>query len=453
MSLSPKLFIVFTLLSGAVLILIGVLALTLAPNMIDRKMDYLGYDRDTAELNAMTKKWLHPPYDMRMYFWLFTIINEKEILKGVKPEVKEIGPFTFIEYQQKVFHQFDRNDTRVGIVCCYFYLACCKLVDFALLGSLHKMAIEAVLTAQKRESPFITVTVGEALFDGYHDPLLDLVCNNHSLISALCQLAKIPARIGFFYGQNNTDDGLYEVHTGLGAPWNIGKLCTVEVITWNNLTMLPETTWQSKYARMINAGCLPAGLLDIGHCQPGEPRVYLSQAHFLNSPYDVWSSVSGLAKPTFENDDTFVDLEATSGVPVNAKRVMQLNIGMVKGNLNILVNTTNVIIPVLWMNETASFDEGTRDQLLNELLFSKSVDYITCLWNLECHIMFCFFRHFAFILGITLLSIGILVWFGLVAVIAIYSVKRCQVEMPHSEDQQAIMQNEYEDTEGEAIGN
>ncbi|KHJ75468.1 hypothetical protein OESDEN_24916 [Oesophagostomum dentatum] len=101
-----------------------------------------------------------------------------------------------------------------------------KLVDFASQGFWQKLAIDAVLSIwgkEFRESPFVNVTVREALFDGYHDPLIDLVCKN-LVLQALCNALSIPHRIGFFYKQNNTDDGLYEVSTGLNAPWNIGKV-------------------------------------------------------------------------------------------------------------------------------------------------------------------------------------------------------------------------------------
>ncbi|VDN36329.1 unnamed protein product [Cylicostephanus goldi] len=67
------------------------------------------------------------------------------------------------------------------------------------------------------------VTVREALFDGYHDPLIDLVCRRQ-ILEQLCKALSIPQRIGFFYKQNNTDDGLYQVSTGLNEPWNIGQV-------------------------------------------------------------------------------------------------------------------------------------------------------------------------------------------------------------------------------------
>ena len=121
-----------------------------------------------------------------------------------------------------------------------------KLVDIAQKGMLYKFAIQAVLTAVSRETAFIEVKAREALFDGYEDPIISSVCNN-PVLKFLCDNGSIPKRIGFFYKQNNTDDGSYEIHTGLGEPSDIGKL-----FSWNNMTSLPNGTWDSPYARMIN---------------------------------------------------------------------------------------------------------------------------------------------------------------------------------------------------------
>ncbi|VDM70928.1 unnamed protein product [Strongylus vulgaris] len=80
-------------------------------------------------------------------------------------------------------------------------------------------------------------------------------------------------------------------------------------------------------------GCLPKGLLDISRCLPGSPRVYISQPHFFNAHRAVISSVDGMRAPSKKDDDTFVKVEPTSGVPIHANKLTQINIGMTKGEL------------------------------------------------------------------------------------------------------------------------
>lgn len=56
-----------------------------------------------------------------------------------------------------------------------------------------------------------------------------------------------PSKILIFLQQNGTTDGIYEVDAGVPSPSKIGHL-----YTWNNMTEMPEGTWDTKYARMIN---------------------------------------------------------------------------------------------------------------------------------------------------------------------------------------------------------
>ncbi|CAB3401826.1 unnamed protein product [Caenorhabditis bovis] len=490
---------------GLVLAIVGILCIIGFPiDSLVRKQilenDYLGYTTDengTEILTNMTATWLKPQYKMQLNIWMFNVTNVDDVLhRHAKPNLQEIGPFVFDEKQEKVYHKFAANDTRVFYKNQKLYFfnknASCeachlninvtipnvvfqKLVDAAedtIFGIRIRFAIESILKLVK-EGPFITVSVNDALFNGYHDPIVDLVCKNQ-ILSILCTSNIITKRVGFFYGQNGTTDGTYEVDTGKPSPFNIGK-----VYSWNNMSMMPEDVWDSPYARMINGSdgqvfspmlqrekrlsvfvsqlcrsiqleyvkdvavagvpswrytapsdlydpaipanrdfcnkhgtpryfdnttiqienCLPAGIIDLSRCQAGSPRVYLSQPHFYKSPKELWHAVSGLAVPSDANDNTYVDLEPNAGVPTQAKRTVQINVGMVKGSLSITENTTNVIVPVLWMNETAFFDDGTREQLSS--IFGV--------------------KHYSFIGGVASLLVGVLTWLAVFVVIIAFS--------------------------------
>ncbi|CAB11566.3 Sensory neuron membrane protein 2 [Caenorhabditis elegans] len=487
------------LAAAGVLLLIGIpIDRIVNRQVIDQ--DFLGYTRDengTEVPNAMTKSWLKPLYAMQLNIWMFNVTNVDGILKRhEKPNLHEIGPFVFDEVQEKVYHRFADNDTRVfyknqklyhfnknaSCPTCHLDMKVTipnivfqKLIDAAdvtIFGVRIKFAIESVLKMVS-EAPYITVKVSDALFDGYEDPIIDIVCKN-KILQFLCETNSLQRRVGFFYGQNGTTDGIYEVDAGVPSPSKIGHL-----YTWNNMTEMPEGTWDTKYARMINGtdgqlfspmlkredrltifvpqicrsiqmeytkdvavngvpswryappldlydpalpqnrafcnkngmpryfdnttvqieNCLPAGLIDLSRCQAGNPRVYLSNPHFYNSPMELWHSVTGLSVPTASNDLTVVDIEPTAGVPTQAKRIMQINVGMVKGSLSVTENTTNVVVPVLWMNETAYFDQGTRDQLIN--IFNA--------------------KHYSFIGGVISLSLGLIAWLAVFVVIIVYS--------------------------------
>ena len=133
-----------------------------------------------------------------------------------------------------------------------------KLIEYANSSSILRFLIEEAVKIEN-ETAFVTVRVGDLLFDGYKDKLVSAICNK-PLAQTICRAVGIPERIGLFYGvcfyfrvidnsnfqQNNTDDGLYEINTGLKDRSLIGKL-----YSWNNLTRLSNSTWYGPKAREI----------------------------------------------------------------------------------------------------------------------------------------------------------------------------------------------------------
>ncbi|KAJ1348673.1 CD36 [Parelaphostrongylus tenuis] len=524
MSFCRKIILACSVLIGLVAVIIGIIVLTVIEGAVNKTVlsrDYLGYEsfNGSKRLNPMTERWARPPYFMQLQVWMYDLVNEAEVLRGAaKPRVRQVGPFTFLEHQWKSPIHFDKNDSRVFYRNNHVYyfndsLSCpdCllsrrvtipnvvfqKLVDFAARGYFEKFLVGIVLNAVKTESPFVNVTVEEALFKGYHDPLLDFICSR-KVLQTLCDFVQVPKHIGFLYGQNGTDDGLYEVSTGLGDAFEISK-----VFTYNNLTVMPESTWDSADAREIRGtdgqlfppflqenqdleifagpicrtvtlefreksefrdvvayryalpshiydpsiatnrgfcnknntptyfnssvqipGCLPKGFLDIGRCLPGAPRIYISQAHFLNSDREVQFSVDGMDIPDEANDNTFIEVEPTTGVPINVKRITQINVGMRKGNLRMTSNMNNVILPVLWMNETIRFDNGTRAQL-GQLISIKRLLFVS---------------------GVSLLTVGLLIWFAVIVTFVVFTI------LEHRrEDEQGLLQDGAAEEEIEDI--
>ncbi|KAH7731575.1 CRE-SCAV-3 protein [Aphelenchoides avenae] len=434
------------LIAGSAFVALGLGLLFLLPGFVTKqvaKEDYLGRDGN-GTYNMMFKKWQKPEYSMLFEVWTFDVENSADVLKsGSKPHLRQKGPYVFIESQEKKWFEFEQNDTRIFYRNSRQYtynesLSCAncslsdkvtvpnilfqKLVDVALTGKWVKFAIEEALKIEG-ETAFITVSVGELLFEGYKDPLVSSICD-HNVIKPICTSYGVPDRIGLFYGQNNTDDGAYEVDTGLNGARDIGR-----VYSWNNMTKLSAKYWYGSQARMINGtdgqlfkpqiqsgeelpvftgqicrsialdhvgeakiqdvptyryspsastndmalqkamgfcnpnspeyfndttvqpkGCSPQGIMDISSCVPSSPRIYVSQPMFLDAPKAL-------------RDATFIDIEPVSGVVVQALRRSQLNVGTLHGNLDMLKNLKTTIVPIIWMNETALFDQDTRDEL------------------------------------------------------------------------------------------
>lgn len=500
---------------GSILVIVGSLALTVVPYFIAgevSKRTFLGFDNN-GSYNEMTQKWMEPPYEMSLQIWVFSVTNVPDVLtNGAYPKLIEKGPYTFVLHQRKSKMVFMRNDTQVLYRTgqTYFFnstLSCstCSLsdkvtipnpifqfiVDLALRGRAIKGVIELVLSRFPGETPFISTTVREMLFDGFEDPIISAVCS-FVLVKPFCDLEKIPERIGFFTGQNETDDGEYLVDTGLLNAKYLGK-----VYKYNTHSELPNSTWYSPQARMINGtnqifppdlssserlymflgqmkrsiylqyqrtskvggvptwrfitppelydptlpenkgfcnpdsprffdnetqpdGCLPKGFLDMSSTQLGHPRIYMSGSHFYNSPSTVYKIFDNFTEPSAKHDEAQYDIEPITGVIVRVKQRSQINIGMLSSNLKILSKMRNMIVPVLWFNETVCFDNGTRDELLNSLVLVRTTTNIV---------------------GIALLTLGLVL---LAAFIVLLVVDEC-LKKDSDDEEQLIVNAEPND--------
>nr|CAD2156911.1 unnamed protein product [Meloidogyne enterolobii] len=109
------------------------------------------------------------------------------------------------------------------------------------------------------------------------------------------------------------------------------------------------------------SGCAPSGLLDMSTCLPGQPRILWSNSHFLNAPSALL--LEGMNLPSIKNDYSYFDIEPITGVVVGVQQKSQLNLGMLRGDLSITRNMRDLIVPIIWINESAIIDSKTREQL------------------------------------------------------------------------------------------
>uniref|UniRef100_A0A914LXH1 Uncharacterized protein n=1 Tax=Meloidogyne incognita TaxID=6306 RepID=A0A914LXH1_MELIC len=449
------LFIILAVV-GLISAVLGFLSFIFVPKFIDcqiKEKTFLGKEQNGTD-NIVLKNFRDPPYDIKLQIWTFSTQNVDDVInKGKRPILEEKGPYTFSVLMHKTDVNFSSNDTRLFFrnQKRYFFnanesCANCSLSDRVFVPNILFQKIIDITTGlsypirktieffiRNKEKIFINVTVAELLFDGYEDELIKNVC---SLVPTICKVLNVPERIGLFYGQNGTDDGLYEVDTGLH---NINLLD--KVYSWNGLKgKLKNNFWYGEQARMINgtdaelfkpslynsekleifigqlcrsfdiekqstaftsgipvfrysqpknfldvetqqiqgfcnpnaadyfhnssiqkSGCAPSGLLEMSTCLPGQPRILWSNSHFLNAPSALL--LEGMNLPSIKNDYSYFDIEPITGVVVGVQQKSQLNLGMLRGDLSITRNMRDLIVPIIWINESAIIDSKTREQL------------------------------------------------------------------------------------------
>uniref|UniRef100_A0AC35G9G3 Uncharacterized protein n=1 Tax=Panagrolaimus sp. PS1159 TaxID=55785 RepID=A0AC35G9G3_9BILA len=234
---------------------------------------------DDGQLTKTTFLWSKPPLKNLMEFYVFDVTNIDAVtFFGAKPALIKVGPFgvcrransrylskkfineTSREIENKKEYQFNEDQTRVWYknYKTYIYdreMSCdvCNYDAMISIPNLPGLGAYQELTNPKYnlsefaqqvfgigvmllgEYSFVETEFGELVFDGYDDPLLS---------AAHSELVKF---IALAFNYNNTNDEEYWIDTGKNDVNNLGK-----VITWANLTFLPETWYSSKQSRMIN---------------------------------------------------------------------------------------------------------------------------------------------------------------------------------------------------------
>uniref|UniRef100_A0AAY4C362 Uncharacterized protein n=1 Tax=Denticeps clupeoides TaxID=299321 RepID=A0AAY4C362_9TELE len=261
---------------------------------------------------------------------------------------------------------------------------------------------------------FMTRTVEEILW-GFKDPLMTKL---HTL------KPEVDEYFGLMYKKNGTHEGEFVFHTGEQDYMDYGKIDTwngLRHMSWwssNQSNMIngtdgsvfhtflsrdellyifaadlcrsihlayvndeevkgipalrfapPSDVLESPDANPANAGfCVPAGdclgkgVLKVSVCREGAPIV-VSFPHFYQADEKYINAIEGMS-PNKEEHETYLDLNPTTGLPIRACKRAQLNIilkrvaGFPKTKF---LNET--IFPIMYVNETATIDDGSASQM------------------------------------------------------------------------------------------
>jgi len=242
----------FGLVTGVVLLLVGVATFVGLEPVIKSQIE------ETVVISPESQtyeNWVNISNPVYMQFWLFNVTNVQDVLAGGKPNVSEIGPFTYRETRQKFDITFN-NDSTVNFRNNIMYhfepdmsvgptsvmvTAVNPLIPVLSQMIKHinptlKSLLANFLRLGFKEELFLTKTVEELLW-GYEDQALKTIMK---ITPNLFETSKI----GYFTF-NNTDDGIYTVYTGKDNIENVAKMKA-----YNDQTEL--TFWTTPWANMIN---------------------------------------------------------------------------------------------------------------------------------------------------------------------------------------------------------
>ncbi|KAA0203800.1 hypothetical protein HAZT_HAZT000563 [Hyalella azteca] len=300
---------------------------------------------------------------------------------------------------------------------------------FSRLPSLTHGILQ-LLALRHDMSPFITRKAGHLLYHGYDEPLLE----------QLSPLTRNPihamGKFGFFFPKNHSSDGIYRIHTGAQGlntlqvidefqeepmlPYWLTDVCNMingtegsqfpQPITEDKKLMMYSSdlcrSLYFKFEKKINHGDLVLNrytlpyevlakspendcfcsddftcrdsMVNLSPCKDGSP-VVASTPHFYMGTEETINDVVGL-NPVKEEHETYLDIEPNTGVTFRAHKRLQINMPLKRYEaLPDLQKVREVILPIMWLNESAVVPVERADALNAKLTVPLIVVRYVCI--------------------------------------------------------------------------
>ncbi|XP_006834410.1 PREDICTED: platelet glycoprotein 4-like isoform X2 [Chrysochloris asiatica] len=380
---------------GAVLAVFGGILMPVGDMLIEKTI------KKEAVLEEGTiafANWVKTGSDVYRQFWIFDVLNPQDVItNSANIKVKQKGPYTYrVRFLAKENVTQDPETHTVSFVqpnSAIFEPSLSvgtendnfTVLNLAVVAAPHiyqnafvQTLLNSLIKKSKSEM-FQTRTVKELLW-GYKDPFLSLVPY------------PISTTVGVFYPYNNTADGVYKVFNGKDNISNVAIIDTykgkksIYAVFSTEIDLkgipvyrfiLPSKAFASPLQnpdnhcfcteKVISENCTLYGVLDIGKCKEGKP-VYISLPHFLHASPEIAEKIEGL-NPNEEEHRTYLDIEPITGFTLQFAKRLQVNI-LVKPakKIEALKNLKkNYIVPILWLNETATIGDEKAEMFRNKV--------------------------------------------------------------------------------------
>ncbi|CAL8137071.1 unnamed protein product [Orchesella dallaii] len=209
--------------------------------------------------NTRFKAWEVVPIPLFQHLYFFNVTNPQEVTKGGRPILQEIGPYVYQQKRRKyniVFNEqndtifyrekteiFFRPDLSKGSESDRITFVNLPLVGTANkalnLDQLTRYVISDVLAGYPEEQLYINLEIGELTFKGKYMPFM-------KDLSELKGEEVMPDNtFGLYYKKNGTDQGRFEMYSGVKYPKKFG-----EVVSWNGIRELEW--WNDQYCNRMN---------------------------------------------------------------------------------------------------------------------------------------------------------------------------------------------------------
>lgn len=393
------------------------------------------------------KMWHYTPVPIYLRFYLFNITNPEEFAAGGMAVLEEVGPYVYRELHEKMNMTFNDNDTvtyyqqrkwlwdkdESGSLSQDDQVIVLNTVPVAAAWAVRRLpfVLKLLNTAFHKvgEKLFVTTSVRNVIFEGFTDPVLDLIHGNGngSLPPFLDDGLAAYDKFAWFYKRNLslTYDGLFNMHTGhdtldnLGLidTWNEGNTTTYFDYPCNVVNGSAGELWPPGQQRdqvslfspdlcmtmtlyykedikdsnglpgyrywgtnetlpgdgcyCIKNVCAPSGTINAQSCRMGAPA-YVSFPHYLHADPSLLDTIEGLS-PDPDKHGFYLDIIPEVGIPMHVLARMQINM-LVRPyrQIDILKKVPKVYLPLLWFEEEAVMPHNLAWQLQALLLIMNT---------------------------------------------------------------------------------
>jgi len=381
--------------------------------------------------------WKETPIPVYTKFYFYNMLNADDFqINHGKPILEERGPYTFREVEKKVNLVWHEDGTVSYHRKKYWYfepsmsvgsledsiitlnLPMVGAVDYARGSFMMEFGLSDMFSTVEA-TLFINKTIGELLFDGYEDPVLEIGASFDEEEKTLPM-----EKFGWFYKRNGTTwaDGELRMHTGLGDIEQLGK-----IISWNKETrtnaykgkcgevtgsadglfapgLLKKANsfdiWSTDTCRTLTFNkkektlvhgieavkfkladdvfdngtvcadnlCyennLPMGVQNVTQCKMKSPA-FLSRPHFYMADSYYKDQFQIGIHPHPENHESFFLIEPHTSIPLQVQMALQLNVLIEKseGMEYVFKDLPTIFFPVLWFESSAGLPQSMASAL------------------------------------------------------------------------------------------
>ncbi|XP_038130928.1 lysosome membrane protein 2-like isoform X1 [Cyprinodon tularosa] len=234
------------------LLLVSGIALMVAQVFRNMMQSRLKKEIVLVEGSRVFESWKTPPPPVFMEFFFFNVTNVEEFLKGAKPKVDQIGPYTYREYRYKDNVTMVDNGKKVSAYNTKSFVFLMEksigdpavdtitTVNIPLWAAMNKAQgfkafFMGMMIRNSKSNLFTTRTVQELLW-GYEDPLLERISKSSP---------DVGKDFGLMYKKNESNDGEFVFHTGEQNYLDYGR-----IETWKGQRQL--TFWSTNESNSIS---------------------------------------------------------------------------------------------------------------------------------------------------------------------------------------------------------